>query len=166
MSQILRREPVFYSFHYDNDVFRVQQIRNMGVVDGEEPVSANEWEQLKRKGSVAIENWIENNMKYKRCVVVLIGSDTSTRPWVKHEIKVAWEQKKGLFGIYIHNLKCPRTGQCSKGSNPFLSWDVGNQSMANLVPTYDPSSYDAYGDVSRNLQSWVATAIAQAASRK
>ena len=63
MSQILRREPVFYSFHYDNDVFRVQQIRNMGVVDGEEPVSANEWEQLKRKGSTAIENWIANNMK-------------------------------------------------------------------------------------------------------
>jgi hypothetical protein len=35
----MAREPVFYSFHYDNDVFRVQQIRNMGVVDGNEPVS-------------------------------------------------------------------------------------------------------------------------------
>ena len=166
MPQISRREPVFYSFHYDNDVFRVQQIRNMGVVDGEEPVSANEWEQLKRKGSTAIENWIADNMKYRRCVVVLIGSDTSTRPWVKHEIKTAWEQKKGLLGIYIHNLKCPRTGQCAKGANPFLNWDVGTQSMAHLVSAHDPNPYDAYGDISRNLQGWVATAIAQAASRK
>lgn len=74
--------------------------------------------------------------------------------------------KKGLFGIYIHNLKCPRMGQCSKGANPFLNWNVDGQSMANLVPTYDPSSYDAYGEISRNLQGWVATAIAQAASRK
>jgi hypothetical protein len=28
----MKREPVFYSFHYDNDVFRVQQVRNMGDV--------------------------------------------------------------------------------------------------------------------------------------
>jgi len=138
----------------------------MGVIDGDEPVSANEWEQLKRKGDAAIENWIAENMKYKRCVVVLIGSDTSTRPWVKHEIKVAWEQKKGLLGIYIHNLKCPRTGQCAKGANPFLSWNVGSQSMASLVSTYEPNPYDAYGDISENLQSWVASAIAQAAGRK
>ena len=45
----MAREPVFYSFHYDNDVFRVQQIRNMGAVDGNEPVSANDWEQVKRE---------------------------------------------------------------------------------------------------------------------
>jgi len=28
----MAREPTFYSFHFDNDVFRVQQIRNMGVI--------------------------------------------------------------------------------------------------------------------------------------
>lgn len=162
----MAREPIFYSFHYDNDVFRVQQIRNMGVVDGNEPVSPNEWEQVKRKGDAAVEKWIDDSMKYKRCVIVLIGSETATRKWVLHEIKRAWELKKGLFGIYIHNLKDPRTGTCAKGPNPFSNWTVGNQSMANLVTCYDPNIWDAYGDIQRNLQNWVASAIAQAGYRR
>lgn len=69
----MAREPVFYSFHYGNDVFRVQQIRNMGVIEGDEPVSPNDWEQIKRRGEASIQNWIDNSLKYKRCVVVLIG---------------------------------------------------------------------------------------------
>ena len=155
----MAREPVFYSFHYDNDVFRVQQIRNMGIVDGNEPVSPNDWEEVKRKGDAAVEKWIDDSLKCRRCVIVLIGSETANRRWVKHEIKRAWELKKGLFGIYIQNLKCPRTGTCSKGPNPFNSWSVNGQSMANLITCYDPSAWDAYGDISRNLATWVSQAI-------
>ena len=159
------REPVFYSFHFDNDVFRVQQVRNMGVVDGNEPVSPNDWEQVKRKGDATIQKWVDDSMKYKRCVIVLIGSETANRPWVKYEIKRAWELKKGLFGIYIHNLKCPRSGTCRKGPNPFSKWEVGGKSMANLVNCYDPSAWDAYGDISRNMAGWVSQAIQTAKSR-
>lgn len=161
-----RREPVFYSFHYGNDVFRVQQIRNMGVIDGDEPVSPNDWEQLKLRGDAAVERWIDDSLKYKRCVIVLIGSETAHRKWVKHEIRRAWELKKGLFGIYIHNLKCPRAGTCSRGPNPFLNWDVDGQSMANLVTCYDPTSWDAYGEISRSLEYWVSSAISAAQYRQ
>lgn len=161
----MAKEPVFYSFHFDNDVFRVQQIRNMGVIEGNEPVSANDWEQLKRKGDAAVERWIDDNMKYKRCVVVLIGSNTASRPWVKYEIKKAWDDGRGLLGIYIHNLKCPRTGTCVKGRNPFELFNVGGRPMVNLVQVYDPSTWDAYGDIARNMQSWVASAIASAQNR-
>lgn len=161
----MAKEPVFYSFHYDNDVFRVQQIRNMGVVEGDEPVSPNAWEQIKRRGDTAVETWIDDNMKYRRCVVVLIGSQTANRRWVKHEIKRAWELKKGLIGIYIHNLKCPRTGACAIGANPFSNWDVDGRSMASLVSCHDPSSWDAYGDISRGIAAWVAQAIDAAKSR-
>jgi hypothetical protein len=137
----------------------------MGVVEGDEPVSPNDWEQIKRRGDAAVERWIDDNMKYKRCVIVLIGSETASRPWVKYEIKRAWELKKGLFGIYIHNLRCPRSGTCVKGLNPFNNWNVGNQSMASLVTCYDPNSWDAYGDISKNLESWVSNAIAAAKNR-
>jgi hypothetical protein len=30
----MAKRKVFYSFHFDNDVFRVQQIRNMGILEG------------------------------------------------------------------------------------------------------------------------------------
>jgi hypothetical protein len=161
----MAKEPVFYSFHYDNDVFRVQQIRNMGVIDGNEPVSPNDWEQVKRAGDAAVERWIDDSLKYKRCVVVLIGSETASRKWVKHEIKRAWELDKGLFGIHIHNLRCPRTGTCCKGANPFNNWNVNGQSMANLVRCYDPIAEDAYREISRNISSWVAQAIESAKFR-
>ncbi|WP_129779444.1 TIR domain-containing protein [Peristeroidobacter soli] len=161
----MAREPVFYSFHFDNDVFRVQQVRNMGVIEGDEPVSANEWEQLKRR-SGGVERWIDDNMKYKRCVVVLIGSETASRPWVKYEIKKAWNDGRGLVGIYIHNLKCLRTRTtCSKGINPFANFTVDGQSMANLVTCHDPNSWDAYADIKDNLEYWVADAIARAKRR-
>lgn len=161
----MAREPVFYSFHYDNDVFRVQQIRNMGVVQGNAPVSPNQWEEVKRQGDAAVERWIDDSMKYKRCVIVLIGSGTASRKWVQHEIKRAWELKKGLFGIYVHNLRCPRSGTCAKGTNPFDNWRIGSQSMASLTACYDPSIWDAFGEISRNLDSWVATAIEAAKYR-
>jgi hypothetical protein len=56
----------------------VWQIRQMGMIDGDEPVSKNEWATVKRGGSGAIERWIDDNMKYKRCVVVLIGPGCSS----------------------------------------------------------------------------------------
>jgi hypothetical protein len=162
----MAREPVFYSFHFDKDVFRVQQIRNMGVVEGDEPVSANDWESIKRKGDASVERWIDDNMKYRRCVVVLIGSETASRPWVKYEIKKAWQERRGLFGIYIHNLNCPRNGTCTKGNNPFDNWNVGSQSLSTMISCYDPNSWDTYGDIRANLQGWVASAIARAQARK
>lgn len=162
----MAREPVFYSFHFDNDVMRVQQIRNMGVVEGDEPVSPNEWERIKGRGTGAVEKWIDDNMKYRRCVVVLIGSDTADRRWVRHEIVKAWNEGRGLLGIYIHNLKCPRTGTCTKGANPFSSIKLQDgTAISSYITCQDPDSWDAYADINRNLESWVAAAIAQAKRR-
>ena len=98
--------PVFYSFHFDNDVMRVQQIRNIGSIEGNPPTTPNEWETLKRTGNRAVENWIDQNMKYKRCIIVLIGSETASRPWVEHEIIKAWNDGKALLGMAVSMTKC------------------------------------------------------------
>lgn len=158
----MARVPVFYSFHFDNDVMRVQQIRQMGMIDGDEPVSPNDWETVKRGGSAAVERWIDDNMKYKRCVVVLIGTETHARPWIQHEIRKAWTDNRGLLGIHIHNLKCPRQGTCSKGTNPFdqFTFRDGNNNIVR-PPVYDPPAYDAYNHVKDHLAAWVDDAIAR-----
>ena len=151
---------VFYSFHYDNDVFRVQQIRNMGVIDGDEPVSKNDWETVKKDGDEAIKKWIDKNMDGKSCVVVLIGEDTHKRPWVKHEIVKAWNEERGLVGIYIHNLKDPKTGTCSKGINPFEQFTCDNgKKLSDYVRCYNPKSTDAYNDIKANIADWIEKAI-------
>jgi len=156
----MAKRQVFYSFHYDNDVMRVQQVRNIGAIEGNASVSANDWEQLKKNDS-SVEKWIDDNMKYRSCVVVLIGTETATRPWVKYEIIKGWNDGKGVFGIYIHNLKCPRNGQCNPGPNPFdnISFKDGRK-MSSVVKCYNPSSYDAYNDIAKNIEAWIEDAIA------
>ena len=64
------KRQIFYSFHYDNDVFRVAQIRSIGALEDNKPVSANDWEKVKQGGDKAIEKWIDDNMNYRSCVVV------------------------------------------------------------------------------------------------
>lgn len=75
----MAKRQVFYSFHYENDVFRVQQIRNIGALEDNEPVSPNEWESIKRRGEASIKEWIDDNLRYKSCVIVLIGEETANR---------------------------------------------------------------------------------------
>jgi hypothetical protein len=154
------KRQVFYSFHFDNDVRRVQQIRNMGVIDGDEPVSVNEWEKL-RTTDGGIKRWINATMAYRSCIIVLIGAATAGRPWIDYEIRKAWDDKKGLLGIYIHNLKDPRTGTCSQGRNPFDLVPLKNGSkLSTYVKCYNPRANDAYNDIKTNIATWIEAAIA------
>jgi len=149
------KRQVFYSFHFDNDVMRVQQIRNIGSFEGNQPVSANTWEEIKKKGDAAVKKWIDDNMQSRSCVVVLIGQDTWQRKFVKYEIEKAWNSGKGLLGIYIHNINCPRTGKCAKGKNPFEQL-----ALSSKIKCYDPKGSDAYNDIANNIAGWIETAIA------
>lgn len=140
---------------------RVAQIRNIGVIEGNSPASPNDWEAVKSKGDSAIKKWIDDNMKYRSCVIVLIGSETASRKYVKYEIKKAWSSGKGLLGIYIHNINCPRTGKSSMGKNPFKGFtlDNGNKKLSDVVKCYNPNSYDAYNDIAKNIDSLIEEAI-------
>ncbi|UPG87589.1 TIR domain-containing protein [Luteibacter aegosomatis] len=152
---------VFYSFHFQPDVFRVQQIRNMGVITGDEPVKANEWETIKATPS-GVEKWIDANMKGKDAVVVLIGAETASRPWVKYEIKRAWETGKAVLGIYIHNLKNIDGKTTNVGNNPFSAFTFKLADGTVVVPhVFDPKASDAYNDIEANIQDWIAKARRQ-----
>lgn len=156
----MAKRQVFYSFHYKNDVRRVAQIRNIGALEDNKSVSENEWEQVKQKGNSAIEKWIDDNMRYRSCIIVLIGEETSKRPWVDYEIRKAWDENKAILGIYIHNIKDPIYGKCNKGTNPFSSIKLKNgKYLDDYVHCYNPDPNDAYNDIAKNLESWVENAI-------
>ena len=161
---IMPKRRVFYSFDYDQDVFRVQLVRNMGTLFDNKPVIPSQWEEIKRGGNLAIKKWIDEEMAKCSCVIVLIGSHTYSSSWVKYEIQQAWALGKGLLGVYIHNLKDLRTGTCSKGLNPFSMITVPYRGistpLSQLVRDYDPPSYDAYNYIYYNLSSLVEDAIA------
>ena len=156
----------FYSFHFDDDAWRAGQVRNSGVTEYNEPVSSNAWEEVKRGGDAAIKKWVNDQMSTRSCVIVLVGSQTANRKWINYEIGKAWDDKKGLLGIYIHRLLNQDSKSSTKGNNPFSYIKLKNDlTIANYpqnVTAYDPpytDSKDVYGYIKDHLESWVEDAI-------
>ena len=69
---------VFYSFHFDNDNWRAGQVRNMGVIEGNQPISGNKWEEIKQS-EASIKRWIDDNLKDKSCLIVLIRRENKRK---------------------------------------------------------------------------------------
>lgn len=135
---------VFLSFHYDNDVFRVQQIRNMGKIDDTSPeLTPQAWESVTNEGEQNIKNWIDERIARASIFIVLIGSETSNRKWCNYEFKKALSLDKKIIGIYIHNLKCPKQGFSQKGNL------VG--SKMDYHDIFLPTNYDTYNDIKEYL---------------
>lgn len=131
---------VFYSFHYALDNWRANQIRNMGVVEGQRKCEPNEWEDIKRKGDKNIAKWIDSSMQDCDCVIVLIGEQTHTRKWIKYEVKKAKELNKPIFAIFIHKLKDSNSKTSKKGKNVFG------------IKAYEAKDFS---HISKNLESWI-----------
>lgn len=100
-------------------------------------------------------------MKGKSAVVVLIGAQTASRPWVKYEIQRAWELCKPLLGIRIHGLSSIGTTD-TEGADPFCCINGSGRNPG--VPIFDPTQRDfwgridskaTYAELSLNLKSWV-----------
>ncbi len=157
------KRQVFYSFHYAKDAWRASEVRNMGVIEGNRPASDNDWEAVKRSGENAIKKWISEQMKYRSCTVVLVGSGTANRKWINHEIRESWNKEMGVVGIYVHGLKDPNHNTTFQGKNPFdyISFESGKK-LSSIVKCYEPTGYDSkskYGWISRNLSRIVEEAI-------
>jgi hypothetical protein len=153
---------VFFSFHYRPDNWRASQVRNIGAIDGNKAASDNDWEEITSGGDAAIERWIENQLKGRSCVVVLIGANTSGRKWIKHEIRRAWTLGKGVLGVFVHNLKDADGNTAIKGANPFADFRVGGTNMSEIVKAYDPpytTSTNVYNHIKENIEDWIETAI-------
>ena len=155
---------VFFSFHYKPDNWRASQVRQMGVIEGNRPVTDNDWEQIKRGGEKAIQNWIDGQLKGKSCTIVLIGSNTAGRKWITYEIKKTWNDEKGVLGIYIHNLLDSDRKRCGKGSNPFtkLTMNRDGKKLSSIVKAYDPplsKSTSIYNHIKTNIADWVEEAV-------
>ncbi len=155
---------VFYSFHYVPDNWRASQVRNIGAVEGNKPASDNDWETVKKGGDKAIQKWIDDQLDGRSCAVILIGKDTAGRKWIDYEIETSWNNKKGVLGIYVHNLRDVNGNQTTKGKNPFEKFTMkrDNAKLSFVVKTYDPPYTDSkkvYDHISENLSTWIEDAV-------
>lgn len=153
---------VFYSFHYKPDNWRASQVRNIGVVEGNRPATDHDWEEVTKGGERAIKNWIADQMHGKSCVVVLVGTNTASRHWIKYEINKAWEDRRGVVGIRVHGLKDRAKQVSSPGKNPFDHVVLAGKPGSSVVKCYNPSgttSRDRYAWIKKHLVSAIEEAI-------
>ncbi len=152
---------VFFSFHFERDIWRVGQVRNCWVTKPDRE-SAGYWdkakyEEVKKQGTDAIKRWIDNSISGTSVTIVLIGKETSTRSWVKYEIQRSYKQGNGIIGIYIHNIK-NSLGQIDiKGDTTFGEISNGKY-FFQLFPTYDWIDNNGY----QNLGKWIEEAAHKA----
>ena len=113
---------VFFSFHYERDIWRANVVRNSWVTQDREAAGfwdASLWEEAKKNNDNAIKRMIDKGLEGTSVTVVLIGKETSDRKWVKYEIKESYKKGNGLLGVYIHNIKGKDGYTDTKGDNPF-----------------------------------------------
>lgn len=134
----------------------------MGVVEGQPLLNTQRWEEVRRQGSSAIENWIDTQMKNKRAVVVLVGAKTADRPWVRYEITKAWSKKHPLVGIRIHRTADSGGNTDTYGANPFARVPLANgKTVADYVQLHNPAgttTAEVYNTIKANLEHWVQNA--------
>ena len=155
---------VLYSFHFANDAWRASQVRRIGSIEGNRPVTDNEWEQVKKGGDAAIKKWIDGQLDGKSCTVVLVGAATAGRKWINYEVEKSWNDGKGVVGIRIHNLKDSSGNACLAGSNPFDTFTMNRDSkkLSAIVTLYDPPGFDSkavYASIESNVERLVEEAV-------
>ncbi|NHZ93934.1 hypothetical protein F2P45_33805 [Massilia sp. CCM 8733] len=98
---------VFFSFKYD-DVHRAMNVRNSNVLTGvtkSGSIDKADFEQVKRQGDKAIQNWIDNQLLGTSVTVVLVGAHTDKSIWVEYEIEQSVARGNGILTIDISKIK-------------------------------------------------------------
>ncbi len=99
---------VFFSFHYQRDIWRVDQIRDVPEivsVAAARFADATLWEEAKKKGDAAIKKVIDDGLNNTTVTVVCIGAKTAGRKYINYEIAQSLKRGNGLVGIQINHLK-------------------------------------------------------------
>lgn len=143
---------------------RASLVRQIGVLEGNKPVSDNEWEKVVGGGDPAIKKWIANQMYGRSCTVVLVGQHTANRKWINYEIVKSWDDGMGVVGIRIHGLKNVDRKIALMGNNPFdyITHGPTKKKLSSIVKCYNPpgtNSRERYAWISKHLANAVQEAI-------
>jgi len=140
---------VFFSFKYE-DVSRAMVVRNSWVTHGKQAagfIDKAEFEEVKKKGDIAIKNWIDTQIEGTSVTVVLVGEKTCSSRWVNYEITKSIERGNGLIGIDISKIKnlqgytSERCGEIPQGY-PFYLW-LKNDGYNNMGDWIEKAAKEA-----------------------
>lgn len=152
------------SYHHDADRARAARIAKSARLQAQPLVDDDTWNLLTRQGEHTVQRAIDRTLETRACLIVLISRFTRGRRWINYEIVRAWNQKKGVLGIHVHNIADDEGGTGMKGPSPFQDFDLVNGcgKLSSLAPVHEAPFRDpgiALSYVANNLDDWIDEAI-------
>lgn len=112
----------FFSFHYQEDVWRAWNVRNCWVVNDDQTsvgfFDASVFEASKKEGAEALKTFLRNGLNNTSVTCVLAGQHTAARRWVRYEIVRSVLKGNGLLTVDIHGLRNSEKELGVKGTDP------------------------------------------------
>ena len=97
---------VFFSFHYARDLWRVNVVRNSGMIEGVAAAGFHDqslWEETQKRGDEAVKRLIDDGLRDTTVTVVLIGAETANRRYVSYEIEKSIAQGSEISAARPHS---------------------------------------------------------------
>jgi hypothetical protein len=146
---------VYFAFHYQDVIdFRANVVRKHNALQGVEGAGYYDhsiWEESKRTGDVALKRLINSELEGTSVTVVLIGSYTYGRRWVRYEIAKSIERGNKLVGIHINGIARKDGLTKSSGPNPFLNMGlaISEDGQTGQLSEWNGERWVWYGDLGR-----------------
>jgi hypothetical protein len=122
---------VYFIFNFA-DAWRANQVRNSNVVNTADVAGFYDHSIYEEcKDDAAVKREIANHLAGTTVSVVLIGSHTADRVWVRYEINESIKRGNGLIGIRIDQLIGPPPGWPSA---PRYLWGPSSRGRVPYVP--------------------------------
>jgi hypothetical protein len=118
----------FFSFHYQEDVWRVFNVRKCLVVSNDQAADGffdgSVFEASQKEGDEALKTFLRNGLKSTSVTCVLAGQYTAARRWVRYEIVRSVLKGNGLLTVDIHGLRNSEKQLGVKGKDPLAEVGV------------------------------------------
>jgi hypothetical protein len=118
---------LFLCFHFESDLWRVNQIRGefgAGMAQQAGYFDPVEYEALLCRDKASIRRMIRERIEGTSVTLVLIGSQTASRPIVQLGIEESIANRNGFLGIHIHGVDDQAGEPSFSGPRPILPDDV------------------------------------------
>ena len=154
--QVTKRR-VFFSFHYQNDIWRVNQVRQSWRYQHENQreaegfYDASIWESSRRTGPDSLKNLIREGVKNTSVTCVLVGAETFSRRWVRYEIARSVIKGNGLLAVQIHRMGDRFGYASSEGPNPLDYIGVYYANGGVRLAEYKNGKWVSYNDYTQSV---------------
>lgn len=146
---------VYFAFHYQDVIdFRANVVRKHNALQGVEKAGYYDhsiWEESKRASDLALKRLINSELEGTSTTVVLIGSQTHARRWVRYEIAKSVQRGNRLVGIHINSVAGKDGLTKPLGSNPFgsMALAISNGGVTGQLVEWDGEQWVWYSDLEK-----------------